>query len=95
MNDYSYNHLIIQMLSSSKFFGIWLLLFSLGYFFGLQFMFLGVAMKLTSLLVFPTIMLGVDAAFLFLNAAVVEKDILCEFNQNIDMINPTHKLDLT
>jgi len=82
------------LLSSSKIFGILLLIASITYFFSVQMIFTGVAMKLNSLLLFPTLMLAIDSLFLFLCSAAIGKDILCYFNQNINEIPPTYKLEL-
>lgn len=47
-----------------------------------------------NLLIFPLLMLIVDTAFLFLCSAASQKDILCYYNQNINEIQPTYKLQL-
>jgi hypothetical protein len=39
-------------------------------------------------------MLGVDSIFLFLCSSATSRDILCYFNQNINDIPPTYKLEL-
>lgn len=49
-------------------------------------------MKVVNLLVYPIIMIAIEALFLFLSSVAAEKDILCYYNQNINEIQPTYKL---
>lgn len=65
---------------------------SLGWIVGAHLAFAGVSLKVVSLLIFPGLMLAVDACFLLLSSAASEKDILCYYNQNINEIQPTYKL---
>lgn len=94
LNDYSYNNQIVSLLASSKLFGLTMLVLSLVYFMFIHLSFIGISVKMTSLLLFPTIMLAVDAVFLWLSSIATERDILCYYNQNINEIPPTYKLEL-
>lgn len=60
----------------------------------LQIIFMGINLKIIHLLVFPLMMLAVEALFLFLISATCEKDLLIYFNHNISSILPTYKLEL-
>ena len=84
LNDYSYDPKIVLLLTSSKIYGLLLFLMSIGYFFLVHFIFMGTSVKMTSLLLFPTLMLGTDSLFLFLGSIATSKDILCHYNQNIN-----------
>jgi hypothetical protein len=94
LNDYSYNKQIVILLASSKLYGLILFVFSVGYFVFIHSNFMGISVKMTSLLLFPTIMLVCDSIFLCLSSIATTKDILCYYNQNINEIPPTYKLDL-
>lgn len=94
LNDYSYNNQIVVLLNSSKLYGLGLLLASLGYFIFVHFSFMGISVKMTSLLLFPTLMLATDSLFLWLSSIATSRDILCYYNQNINEIPPTYKLEL-
>lgn len=84
LNDYSYNNKIVMLLTSSKFYGLLLFLLSLTYFIFVHFSFLGISVKMTSLLLFPTLMLATDSLFLWLSSIATTRDILCYYNQNIN-----------
>ena len=94
LNDYSYNNQIVTMLHSSKVYGLVLFGFSMTYFFWAHMTFLGIPVNLTNLLLFPTLMLATDSLFLLLCSIATTRDILCYYNQNINEIPPTYKLDL-
>ena len=94
LNDYSYNNKIVMLLANSKIYGLAFLVLSVSYFIYVHTLFLGISMKMTSLLIFPTLMLGVDALFLWLGCNAATKDILCYFNPNINEISSCHKLEL-
>jgi hypothetical protein len=94
LNDYSYNNQIVTVLYSSKLYGIIVFVLSLTYFFWANTTYLGIPAKLTSLLLFPTLMLMTDSLFLLLCSIATTRDILCYYNQNINEIPPTYKLDL-
>ncbi len=94
LSDYSYNNKIVVLLSSSKIFGVILFMMSVAYFFYAHIIFAGIPIKISSLLLFPTLMLAVDALFLFLCSIATTRDILCYYNQNINEIPPTYKLEL-
>jgi hypothetical protein len=84
LSDYSYNNKIVMLLSSSKIFGVILFLVSVGYFFYANIAFAGIPIKISSLLLFPTLMLAVDSLFLYLCGIATSRDILCYYNQNIN-----------
>jgi hypothetical protein len=84
LNDYSYNNQIVVLLTSSKVFGILLFILSLTYFVFVHTSFMGMSVKMTSLLLFPTLMLATDSLFLWFNSIATTKDILCYYNQNIN-----------
>jgi hypothetical protein len=94
LGTYTYDYKLIKLFYFGKLLG--LACFSLGIvvFIALQTSFAGISMKVTNLLVFPLLMMAVDSLFLFLSSAACEKDILCYFNQNINEILPTYKLEL-
>jgi hypothetical protein len=84
LNDYSYNNQIVILLTSSKMYGLGLFLASIGYFIFVHFSFMGISVKMTSLLLFPTLMLATDSLFLWLSSIATNRDILCYYNQNIN-----------
>jgi hypothetical protein len=94
LNDYSYNSQITVLLNSSKMFGLGLFLASIIYFSFVHFSFMGISVKMTSLLLFPTLMLATDALFMWLSSIAISRDILCYFNQNINEVPTTYKIDL-
>lgn len=73
LSDYSYNRKINQILSASKLFGLMLFLGSLGYFMLLQGLFVDSTVRLSSLLLFPTLMLAVDSIFLLLSSHISQR----------------------
>ena len=94
LNDYSYNNQIVVLLTSSKMYGVILFMVSIGYFVFVHFSFMGISVKMTSLLLFPTLMLAADSLFLWLSSIATTRDILCYYHENINEIPPTYKLDL-
>jgi hypothetical protein len=92
LNDYSYNNQITILLNSSKLYGFGLFVASIAYFVFVHFSFMGISVKMTSLLLFPTLMLATDALFLWLSSIATSRDILCYFNQNINEIPTTYKI---
>lgn len=84
LNDYSYNNRIVVLLVSSKIYGLVLFCLSLAYFVYIHFSFMGISVKMTSLLLFPTLMLATDSLFLWLSSIATNRDILCYYNQNIN-----------
>jgi hypothetical protein len=84
LSDCSYSKKIMQILSASKLFGVILFLGSVGYFLIIQSLFLGTTVKLSSLLLFPTLMLTIDSAFLLFSSHLSQQDILIYYNQNIN-----------
>lgn len=94
LNDYAYNRKIMLILSASKVFGIVLFSASVLYFIAVQIIFEGITMKLSSLLLFPTLMLAVDSIFLLVSSMASQTEILSYFNQNINEIPSTYKIEL-
>jgi hypothetical protein len=84
----------MHILSASKLFGLMLFLGSLAYFLIIQALFLGTTVKLSSLLLFPTLMLTVDSAFLLFSSHISQREILVYYNQNINELPPNYKLSL-
>jgi hypothetical protein len=84
LNDYSYNNRIVVLLVSSKIYGLILFCLSLAYFVYIHLSFMGISVKMTSLLLFPTLMLATDSLFLWLSSIATNRDILCYYNQNIN-----------
>ena len=84
LNDFSYNNQIVVLLASSKIYGLLLFVLSLTYFIFVHLSFMGISVKMTSLLLFPTLMLATDSLFLWLSSIATTRDILCFFNQNIN-----------
>lgn len=94
LNDYSYNKKIIAILSASKLFGIFVFASSVVYFLAVQIIFDGVSIRLSSLLLFPTLMLAVDSIFLLFSSMTSQREILNYYNQNINEIPSNYKLEL-
>ena len=94
LSDCSYNRKIMQILSASKLFGLLLFLGSISYFLIIQSLFFGTTVKLSSLLLFPTLMLTVDSAFLLFSSHIEQRDILIYYNQNINELPPNYKISL-
>jgi hypothetical protein len=61
------------ILSASKVFGLLLFSASVAYFFAVQIIFEGVTVKLSSLLLFPTLMLAIDSLFLFVSSVASQR----------------------
>ena len=91
LNDYSYNNKIVTLFSSSKAFGIVLFFFSFIIYLFINVFFLGIQNKVTALLSFPVMMLVMDSFFMFICNFLVEKNILCFYNPNINQIPITYK----
>lgn len=94
LNDYSYNNDLVTILWASKVYGITLFVFSVLYFIWVTASFNGIPMRITSLLLFPTMMLGVDSIFLFLCSVFTTEDLLCYYNQNINQVPTSYKLEV-
>jgi hypothetical protein len=92
LNDYSYNKKIMAILSASKLFGILVFASSVIYFVAVQIIFDGVSIRLSSLLLFPTLMLAVDSIFLLFSSMTSQREILNYFNQNINEIPSSYKI---
>jgi hypothetical protein len=73
LHDYSYNRKIAAILSASKLFGVFLFGCSVAYLVAVQFLFDGIGLRFTSLLVFPTLMLAVDSVFLLLSSVATQQ----------------------
>lgn len=73
LSDCSYNKKIIQILSASKIFGLLLFLGSVSYFIIIQSLFMGTTVRLSSLLLFPTLMLSVDSVFLLISSHLSQR----------------------
>lgn len=94
LNDFSYNKKIMAILSASKLFGIFVFSCSVVYFLAVQIIFDGVSIRLSSLLLFPTLMLAVDSIFLLFSSMTSQREILNYYNQNINEIPSNYKLEL-
>ena len=73
LSDCTYHTKIVQILSASKLFGLILFIGSIGYVLFAQTMFLGTTTRLSSLLLFPTLMLAVDSIFLLISSHLTQK----------------------
>ena len=73
LNDYSYNKKIMAILSASKLFAIFVFACSVLYFIAVQIIFDGISIRLSSLLLFPTIMLAVDSIFLLFSSMTSQR----------------------
>jgi len=69
IKNYNYDSKLIKILSNSKTLGLILFSSSLALFLALNFVFMGISIKIINLLVFPLMMLVIDGAFLFLVGA--------------------------
>ena len=94
LNDYSYSNNLMRVLWASKVYGIGLFVLSVVYFIWVSCSFSGIPMNVTGLLLFPTMMLGVDSVFLFLCSVATSNDLLCYYNQNINRVPMTYKLEI-
>lgn len=94
LHDYSYNRKIAAILSASKIFGVFLFGCSVVYFVAVQVLFDGIAVRFTSLLLFPTLMLAVDSIFLLLSSLAIQSELLSYFNQNINELPSSYRLEL-
>ena len=94
LNDYSYQQRVMVLLQASRVYGVLLFVASLCYFVLVQQTFVGVSLRVSGLLLFPTMMLAVDSLFLWLSSSASEADMLSYFNPNINQISPTHRLEL-
>ncbi len=92
LNDYSYSNDLVTILWASKVYGITLFAFSVIYFLWVTVSFSGIPMRITSLLLFPTMMLGVDSIFLFLCSISAANNLPCYYNQNINQVPAAYNL---
>ena len=51
-------------------------------------------LKCVTFLLFPLVMLMTEGGMMILSSTAILQDILCFFNQNINEIHPTYKIDL-
>lgn len=93
LGDYSYNNKLMAVLSASKALAVLVFLLSLLYFLSVQVLFEGVAVRLTSLLLFPTLMLAVDCVFLLCSSLASEGEMLSYFNQNVNALPSSYRLE--
>lgn len=94
LSDCNYNKNIIMILSASKMFGLLLFLGSIAYFIVIQSMFMGTTVRLSSLLLFPTLMLAVDSIFLLISSHMSQRELLLYYNQNINNLPSNYRLSL-
>ena len=73
LSDCSYNKKIMQILSASKLFGLMLFLGSIAYFLVIHSLFMDTTIRLSSLLLFPTLMLAVDSIFLLISSHISQR----------------------
>jgi hypothetical protein len=73
LNDIAYSQKILQILSASQIFGGCVFAITVIYVIYFHVYFEGLSLKLTSLILFPTIMLAVDSIFLFFSSIVCER----------------------
>ncbi len=94
LSDSSYNNQIVQILSASKIFGLLLFLGSVAYFIAIQSLFMGTTVKLSSLLLFPTLMLAVDSIFLLISSHISQRELLIYYNHNINDLSSNFRVSL-
>lgn len=94
LSDYSYNNKIMGLLIYSRMASYILVPSSLIYLLWINFTFLGVMFKVISLLCFPTMMLLIDSVFLWFISRATERHLIYFYNQNINEMPPTYKLEL-
>jgi hypothetical protein len=70
LNDFAYSQKLLQILSASQIFGGIVFVITIIYVIYFHLYFNGLALKLTSLILFPTIMLAVDSIFLLISSVV-------------------------
>lgn len=85
---------MLRLLANSRTAGAFLFGLGVVLFVGLETAFMGLSMRVVNLLVFPPMMLMVDAGCLWVCSWAISNDLLCYFNQNINEIQPTYKLEL-
>ena len=73
LSDCVYNKKIIHMLSASKLFGLFLFLGSFAYFLIIHSLSVSSKIRLSSLLLFPTLMLAVDSIFLLVSSHISQR----------------------
>lgn len=86
LDNAAYNCKLVTVLWSSRVFGCALCVFSIIYALWVNFVFIGVPMKMTNFLLFPTFMLAIDSFYLFICSRSNTRDLLCHYNQNISKI---------
>jgi len=73
LNDFAYSQKILQILSASQIFGGIVFVITITYVIYFHLYFDGLSLKLTSLILFPTVMLAVDSIFLLISSIVCEQ----------------------
>lgn len=94
LSDSSFNKQIVQILSASKLFGLLLFMGSVGYFMVIHSLFLGTTVRLSSLLLFPTLMLAVDSIFLLVSSHLSQRELLIYYNHNINELSSNYRVSL-
>ena len=94
LTDCSYRVELTQVLSASKIFGLMLFTGSAGYFLLVQSLFAAASIKLGSLLLFPTLMLGIDSLFLLFSSHQAQKELLLYYNHNVNQLPSHYKTSL-
>lgn len=93
-NGYGYNNQIVKLLTNSRKLALIALPFSILYILAIHLTFLGVVYKVISMLCFPSIMLAVDSMFLLVISRQTDKNLVYFYNQNINGISPTYRIEL-
>lgn len=94
LSDFAYNPNIISLITGSQLVAVSLLLLSVVAILWAHISFLGVAMKVLSLLCFPCMLLGIDCVFLLALSKKTRENLVYFFNQNINGEPPLLKLEL-
>lgn len=84
----------MSLLVYSRISALIMLPLSMMYMVWINLAFIGVMFKIISLLCFPVIMLFIDSYFLLVIGQATEKHLIYFYNQNINKIPPTYKLEL-
>lgn len=92
LNDYAYNCHIITLARGSQILGVCLAVCAMVWILWVHVCFLGVAMKILSLLCFPSFLLIVDSVFLVLTSVKTRDNLIYFYNQNINGEPPTLRL---
>ena len=90
----NYDPRVLKLLEFSKQWGLLCLWLGLVGIVAVQWLFGLSGLRAITLLLFPLMMVTVEGGLMVLASSAVLQDVLCFFNQNINEIQPTYKIDL-